>query len=77
MNPNKSVCSDVPGICFVKFSAKIISPCLSRLYNKCIEYGVFPDSLKFSKVIPNNKSGKQMTLKTTNLFLFYPHIQFF
>ena len=43
MNPNKSVRSDVPSIRFVKLSAKIISPYLSKLYNKCVEYGVFPE----------------------------------
>ena len=59
MNPNKSVRSDVPSIRFVKLSAKIISPYLSKLYNKCVEYGVFPESLKFAEVIPIYKSGKK------------------
>ena len=36
MNLDKSVRSDVPSICFVKLSAKIISPYLSKLYNKCV-----------------------------------------
>ena len=53
MNLNKSVRSDVPSICFVKLSDKIISPYLSHLYNKCVEYGVFPESLKFAEVILN------------------------
>ena len=59
MNPNKSVRSDVPSIRFVKLSAKIISPYLSKLYNKFVEYGVFPESLKFAEVIPIYKSGKK------------------
>ena len=57
MNPNISVHSDVPSICFVKLRAKIISPYLSKLYNKCVEYGVFPKSLKFVEVILIYKSG--------------------
>ena len=43
LNPNKSVRSDVPNIRFVKLSAKIMSPYLSKLYNKFVEYGVFPE----------------------------------
>ena len=31
INPNKNVCLDVPSICFVKLSAKIISSYLSIL----------------------------------------------
>ena len=77
LNPNKSVRSDVPNIRFVKLSAKIISPYLSKLYNKCVEYGVFPESLKFAEVIPIYKSGKKMTLITTDLYLFYPHFRKF
>ena len=57
MNTIKSVRSDVPSICFVKFSAKIISPYLSKLYKKCVKYGVFPELLKFAEVIPIYKSG--------------------
>ena len=59
MNPNKSVCSDVPSIRFVELSAKIISPYLSILYN-CVEYGVFPNSLKHAEVVPVYKNGKKM-----------------
>ena len=59
MNPNKSVRSDVPSIRFVKLSAKIISPYLAKLYNKCVEYGVFPESLKYAEVVPIYKTGKK------------------
>ena len=52
MNPNKSVCSDVPSIRFVELSAKIISPYLSKLYNKYVEHGVFPILLKCAEVFP-------------------------
>ena len=59
MNPNKSVRSDVHSIRFVKLSAKIISPYLSKLYNKSVEYGVFPESLKYAEVVPTYKNGKK------------------
>ena len=49
--------SDVPSIRFVKLSAKTVSPYLSNLYNKCVEYGMFPGPLKFAEVIPIYKSS--------------------
>ena len=51
--------SDVPSIRFVKLSAKIISPYLSKLYNKCVECGVFPETLKHAEVVPIYKNGKK------------------
>ena len=59
MNPNKSVRSDVPSVRFVKLSAKIVSLYLSKLYNKCVEYGVFPNLLKSAEVIPIYKYCKK------------------
>ena len=59
MNPNKSVRSNVPSIHFVKLSAKIISPYLSKLYKKSVKYGVFPESLKYAEVVPIYKNGKK------------------
>ena len=67
--------SDVPSIRFVKLSAKIVSPYLSILYNKCVEYGMSPGPLKFAEVIPIYKSSIKITLITTNLILFYPHLK--
>ena len=51
-DPYKSVRSDVPSICLVKLSAKIISPYLSILYNNGLEYGVFSNTLKNAEVVP-------------------------
>ena len=59
MKPNKSVRSDVPSIRFVKLSSKVIAPYLCELFNKCVEYGVFPESLKYAEVVPIYKSGKK------------------
>ena len=50
MNPNKSVHSDVSCIPFEKLNTKIISPYLSKLFNKYVEYAVFPELLKFAEV---------------------------
>ena len=46
------------GECFLKLRAKIISSYLSKLYKICVEYGLFPESLKFAEVILIYKSGK-------------------
>ena len=51
MRPNKSVRSDVPSIRFVKLRAKVITLYLCKLFKKCIEYGVFPESLKYAEVV--------------------------
>ena len=48
MRPNKSLQSDVPSTRFVKLSAKVVALHLCKLFNKCVEYGVFPDSLKYA-----------------------------
>ena len=77
MNPNKSVRSDVPSIRFVKLSAKIISPYLSKLYNKCVECGVFPETLKHAEVVPIYKNGKKMMLIIRDQYFFYLHFRKF
>ena len=59
MKPNKSVRSDVPSIRFVKLSSKLIAPYLCELFNKCVEYGVFPELLKYAEVVPIYKSGEK------------------
>ena len=46
MKQNKSARFNFPGVRFVKFNAKIVALYLSKLFNKCIEYGVFPGSLR-------------------------------
>ena len=56
LRPNKSVGSDVPRIRFTKLS-KVIATYLCKLFNKCVEYGVF--TLKYAEVVPIHKSGKK------------------
>ena len=47
---------------FYKTANEEISNFLSILYNKCVEIGYFPYSLKLAKVIPVHKSGKHSLL---------------
>ena len=51
--------SNVQSIRFVKLSAKVIAPYLCKLFNKCIEYGMFPELFKYAEVVPIYKSGKK------------------
>ncbi|XP_050681374.1 uncharacterized protein LOC126976808 [Leptidea sinapis] len=41
----------------VKYILDIIAPELAIIFNECIDEGVFPDLMKYSKVIPLFKSG--------------------
>ena len=63
LNPKKSVKSNCPPIKFLKLSAEIIAPTLSSLLNKCMEEGVFPNSLKFGEIIPIFKKGDKRKLQ--------------
>ena len=42
---------------FLKISANYISPYLMTLFEACFKFGIFPDVLKVTKVIPIHKSG--------------------
>ena len=53
---NKS--SDIP-IVVIKHCASLITPILSKLYNKCIQDGVFPKVLKYGVIIPIHKKGRK------------------
>ena len=50
--------SDIP-IVLVKAACHIISPLISTLYNKCMTYGIFPQTFKLSKVSPIYKKGNK------------------
>ena len=50
--------SDIP-IVLVKASCKIISPYLSTLYNNCMQFGIFPQLLKLSRITPVYKKGNK------------------
>ena len=41
----------------LKWGAKIFVPLLTKLFNKCISEGIYPDSLKIARVTPVFKDG--------------------
>ena len=43
----------------IKFSAKTVSPILTKLFNQCLDQGVFPHLLKIACIIPLFKSGEK------------------
>ncbi len=57
LNHNKSIKSTCPPIKYLKLSAKVISPVVCEIFNKCMDEGVFPKSLKTAEVIPIFKKG--------------------
>ena len=50
--------SDIP-IVVVKHCSIVIAPTLCKLYNRYMQIGVFPDSLKFGKITPIHKKGRK------------------
>ena len=55
---NKKSCGsdDIPAI-LIKWSIHLISPILTQIFNKLVELGVYPDSLKVAKVTALHKKG--------------------
>ena len=58
-NLKNSNCTDVYGINskILKETVSLILTPLTNFFNECLGSGVFPDSLKFSKIIPIQKKG--------------------
>ena len=50
--------SDIP-ILLIKTTSQIISPLLSKLYNKCMAAGTFPKIFKIGKITPIYKKGNR------------------
>lgn len=57
MKNKKSVGLDEIPISVIKVCANLINKPLAHIFNKCLEYGVFPDRLKIAKIIPLHKGG--------------------
>ena len=55
----KTVGHDSVPACLLKETAKIISPFLTNIINKCIAAGFFPDDLKTARVVPIHKEGSK------------------
>ena len=41
----------------IKKSEAVIAPALMKLFNKCLDKGIFPDSLKTASIVPLHKGG--------------------
>ena len=59
---------------FVKMARVVLTPILTKLYNKCLKRGCFPDEFKVDQVIPNPKTltpkelGEFRPISRLNLF---------
>ena len=59
LNINKSCGYDSISNKVLKFSCSIIAPYIAKLFNQCIQDGVFPNCFKTAQVIPLFKGGKK------------------
>ena len=59
LNPNKAPGPENFPVKFLRVLSAIISPYLSNTFNKCFEYGEYPDALKNAKIIPILKLDKR------------------
>ena len=62
LRDNKNKCSvdasNLNNYC-LRLLASLISPFLCKVFNSCLNFGLFPDCLKFAKVIPIYKEGDE------------------
>ena len=63
MKTRNSNRSDAPKTIFLKASAKVISPILAKIFNQCIQSGIYPEELKLAEIIPIYKSGSKTVPK--------------
>jgi len=63
---------DIPSK-FLKLANTVVVKWLAELFNRCIDEGVFPDSLKIACITPIPKFGILNPHQTTDLFLFFLH----
>ena len=59
LDSKKASGADEISVSFLKIIKSLVSPIISRLINDSYSSGVYPDSLKISKVIPIHKGGKK------------------
>ena len=59
LDSSKSTKSDSPPIKFIKLSAYIIAPIITKIFNSCISNGIFPNRLKQAEIIPIFKKGNK------------------
>ena len=46
----------------VKWAGHLLAPILKVIFNKCIDSGYYPESMKIAKVTPINKKGEKNKL---------------
>ena len=68
--------SDIP-IKVMKNCAPVITPLLKKYFNKFMQNGEFPDSLKIGKITPVSKKGNQEEFEITDPSLHYPFLETF
>ena len=68
---NKSTGTDNIGPTILKVGAPFIVFPLTYIFNRIIDSSIYPSILKNAKVSPIFKSGKNVSLQITDLYLYY------
>jgi len=70
---NKRTLDDIPPI-FLKNMPRVFYQILSELFNKCVELGHYPTSLKLAKIVPIHKKGVKYSLNNYRAISMLPII---
>ena len=72
LHKNKSTGTDNIGLKILKVSAPFSVSPVTYIFNRIIDSGIYPNILKNAKVSPIFKSGENVSLQITSLYLYYP-----
>ena len=62
INVNKGIGVDENHPKLLKWGQELFVPIITKLFNKCLDTGVYPDKLKIARVIPIFKGGNKNTV---------------
>ena len=63
LTPDKAPGYDDIPTKLIKAAAHSLSPCLTIVFNSCLESGHYPDKLKIMQVTPLHKGGSKTIMK--------------
>ena len=58
----------------IKLIKNRVSPLLTIIFNRCLNYGIFPDAFKIVKVIPIYKGGDKLSTKNYRPISLFPQL---
>ena len=58
----------------IKLIKNELSPLLTIIFNRCLNYGIFPDSFKIVKVLPLYKGGDKLNVENFRTISLLPQL---